>query len=163
MELSWGRYKQFNLGTAKENFLSRIIKQESGCWEWTGAQCSKRYGTIGIAGKSWLAHRAAWLLFNNEDPGELCVCHKCDNGFCVNPDHLFLGTQTDNIHDMENKNRSYHPSGAEHGRAKLTWDDVNTVRLLASQGVRTGLLAERFGVSKPTILRIVRNVGWVTK
>jgi hypothetical protein len=142
--------------------MSRIEVEPSGCWRWMGAIGShKRYGSVHIAGKSWLAHRGAWFLFKG-DPGALNVCHTCDNGMCVNPDHLFLGTQLDNVHDMEAKQRSKHPSGAAHGRSKLTATDVEDIRrCCTTESILS--MATRFKVSKPTIARIVKGVGWVTK
>jgi hypothetical protein len=74
-----------------------------GCWEWTGRRVDE-YGQFDIFGSSWKAHRFAWMLTNG-DPGDLCVCHSCDNPPCCNPAHLFLGTKQDNAMDMVDKGR----------------------------------------------------------
>jgi len=163
MKLTWGRYNQFNLDTAKTSFLNKIeIDPITDCWIWKGsiANC-KRYGSVGIGGKSYLAHRASFWLFNNINPGEKCVCHKCDNGFCVNPQHLFLGSQKDNVLDMESKKRSVHPKCESHGRAKLNKEQVLDIRNKHKLGKSIRCLAKEYSMSRPTISRIVNNKGWI--
>jgi hypothetical protein len=88
----------------KKRFEEKFkINQETGCWEWT-ASTTKGYGTIKIRGAKKSAHRISYELYVGPI-GSLQVCHKCDNPICVNPKHLFLGTQKDNIHDMIAKGR----------------------------------------------------------
>lgn len=165
--MQWGRYGQFNLDTAKTRFMSKVVVQPDGCWQWTGAVnggTKGRYGSIGLAGKHLLAHRAAWLLFHGEDPGTSCICHRCDNGLCVNPDHLFRGTQADNMHDMESKGRSYHKRGELHGRAKLTWDDVAIIRQLHADGMSKRAVARRYPhVNRGTVRAVIDRRSWITK
>jgi hypothetical protein len=74
------------------------------CWEWQGATHPDGYGRAKIANRMWLAHRLVWTMVNG-DPAGQCVLHRCDNPPCVNPDHLFLGSQIDNIIDMHEKGR----------------------------------------------------------
>ena len=76
------------------------------------------YGCIWDSTRMWYAHRVAWQLYKGDIPDQLKVLHKCDVPNCVNPDHLFLGTQADNVHDCENKGRSRHPSGDQNGMRK---------------------------------------------
>lgn len=91
----------------KERFFSHINKREdTGCWEWTGSDNNKGYGTITIQGVKKSTHRLSWELHNGPIPDNMCVCHKCDNPPCCNPDHLFLGTKKDNMHDCSEKNRA---------------------------------------------------------
>lgn len=90
-----------------ERFWRRVDKSGP-CWIWTGAQGHHGYGRIGIGGHDGptvLAHRVAWELSNGPVPEGLCVLHRCDNPPCVNPDHLFVGTQADNIRDCKEKGR----------------------------------------------------------
>jgi|SRR6516162_789086 len=104
-------------------FHQCIPEPNSGCWIWTGTTTWHprkgsdvlTYGRIRVAGPQLYAHRVAWELFCSEIPAGLKVLHKCDNTLCVNPDHLFLGTQRDNIYDCELKGRAYHPSGVDNG------------------------------------------------
>ena len=89
----------------------------SECIEWEGGRIPDGYGQRYIDGRPYLAHRWAWMEANGPIPEGMCVCHHCDNPPCINPQHLFLGTQRDNVHDMFNKSRGGHGKGgwAEHG------------------------------------------------
>ena len=79
---------------------------ESGCWNWTRPLLNKRYGAASEGGKSVSSHRLSYRVFIGKIPDGLCVLHSCDNPRCVNPNHLFLGTQEDNILDMRSKGRA---------------------------------------------------------
>lgn len=90
----------------KARFKDKIqIDNDLGCWIWIGAKLSN-YGGFSYNGKLSLAHRVSYELFIGEIEKDLCVCHKCDNSLCVNPNHLFLGTRYDNAEDKRKKNRS---------------------------------------------------------
>ena len=78
---------------------------ESGCWLWTGAYFEKGYGVFRFQYRNYRAHRFAYELYKGQVPNDLFVLHKCDTPECVNPNHLFLGTQTDNIRDAVKKKR----------------------------------------------------------
>lgn len=87
------------------------------CWEWTGSLMTRsdeghRYGSFYYGGRSELAHRVSWLISRGPIPEGLWVLHRCDNPGCVNPDHLFLGTQTDNMQDCARKGRAEGAQGA---------------------------------------------------
>lgn len=135
------------------------------CWVWTGKIATTGYGRIydGVS-RMLNAHRYSWVLHNGPIAAGLQVCHTCDNRACVNPDHLFLGTQQENMDDMFNKGRNSEPPrllGEKHGNAKLTAGDVRTIRRLYANGnVTMNQLAEEFGVGFSNISKIVNRVAW---
>jgi hypothetical protein len=118
----------------------------SECHYWNGRADKLGYGRIQVNGKPMLAHRFSYALEHGECPATLKVRHRCDNPNCVNPAHLEIGTQADNIADMVARDRT--ASGEKHPSAKLTDAQVMELLSLANAGVQTGVLAERFGISK---------------
>jgi len=90
-------------------FFGRILKEDFGkkCWIWQGSKSSEGYGQVTIQGKTIGTHRFSYKYHKGKDPGNLLVCHTCDNPPCVNPNHLWIGTGRDNVHDMHHKNRQY--------------------------------------------------------
>ena len=96
--------------TLRERFFEKVTKT-NGCWIWTA--CTHHqwgYGHFGVGGKTLAAHRVSWELHFGPIPDGLLVCHRCDNPPCVNPDHLFLGTNADNAADRVAKGRSVYPN-----------------------------------------------------
>jgi hypothetical protein len=82
---------------------------EAGCWIWTGGVGGNGYGRdpIGVNGRPVEAHRSSFIAFHGNIPSGLCICHRCDTPTCVNPDHLFAGTRSENMRDMYRKGRRY--------------------------------------------------------
>jgi hypothetical protein len=156
-------------------FWSKVDKGGGvACWIWTAAKSSDGYGSFDQAG----AHRMAWELARGPIPRGLSVLHNCptgDNPACVNPDHLWLGTQPDNIADMTAKGRRRvavgeangqrkHPErtarGERNAGAKIGADVVAEIRKANANGESYSRIVERFGVSKSQVARIVRGQSW---
>lgn len=155
-------------------FLTSVIRRfesqftkTAGCWVW---KACKRYGTFSYRGKDVAAHRFAYRIYVGQIPNKLQVCHSCDNPKCVNPNHLFLGTQKDNLDDMLSESRDNRTGpitsakGERHGRHKLTKSQVLEIR---RRHLRTGYyksnsqsLAEEFGVDYTMINKIVSRKYW---
>lgn len=130
----------------------------SGCWLWDGRVTIFGYGQITLYGKGEQAHRASWRLFRGPIHDGMCVLHKCDVRSCVNPDHLWLGTQVENIADMVGKGRQgSRAKGVKNHNAKLTEEAVRTI--LRSTWSHSELAAQ-FGVNQSHISRIKNRVSW---
>lgn len=148
--------------TLIERFENSFIPEPmSGCWLWIGSVNIHGYGQIHRNGLPARAHRVSWELYRGPIPKGLCVCHHCDTPPCVNPQHLFLGTLSDNTLDMYTKGRGHLPSGVGslNGRAKLTPEQVIEIRALAPI-VSQRRLAARYGVARTTIQWIQNGTNW---
>lgn len=146
--------------STEERFFSKVDKDISnGCWLWTGGMDTSGYGVFYYEGKLHRAHRVSLILAEVE-VGDLLVCHKCDIRNCVNPDHLFLGTQSDNIQDMVKKGRqNIGLRDNEHnGHTKIPNQDIILIReMYASKNYTQKQLAIQFGLAQTHISRIVRG------
>ena len=140
----------------------RKVDKSGDCWEWTAAKCSTGYGWIGIGNrKTQAAHRVVWELTYGPIPDGLCICHKCDNPGCVNPDHLFLGTYGDNMKDMWDKSRHYRRLGKENVWAKLTEDIVRQLRdEWQTKPFNMSQKARDLGIHMSTVERVVKGQTW---
>lgn len=129
------------------------------CWLWIGTINVYGYGQIHTHGKSVLAHRILWILTHNGELAQnLQVCHSCDNKRCVNPSHLFLGTNEDNHRDKMQKGRQ--ARGESIGAAKLSTSEVMQIRDLTSYGFSSRELASIYGVNNKTIWKAAHCVTW---
>jgi hypothetical protein len=135
-------------------------KTSSDCWEWIGLKSSKGYGVFKVDNENVSTHRYSWILHFGNIPNKLYVCHKCDNPSCVNPNHLFLGTQKDNMQDMSKKGRASNSVGTNNPRAKLSDKDVYEIRRLKSMGIKSNQLVKIFRTPLSTIVNITNNHTW---
>lgn len=127
------------------------------CWSWRGTRGRGGYGRFWFQERTHAAHRVSWIFENGEFEPRLLVCHKCDNPSCVNPNHLFLGNQSENVVDMVRKGRR----GALCGNRKLTESDVLEIRRVYALGGATHKeLSSRYGVGPYAIGAITRNKTW---
>ena len=143
---------------AKYRFWENVDKSGD-CWNWTGSLYTTGYGRMPIGTSIHTgAHRWSYEHHKGEIPDGMHVCHHCDNQRCVNPDHLWLGTNKDNIEDCVSKDR--HTRGERSKQAKLTDEIVIQLRKRHKSGASYLSLARQYGVSPNTIRRAVIRDGW---
>lgn len=130
---------------------------DTGCIEWMGCRKDDGYGHIRVGFKMVTTHRAAWEEARGAIPDGMCVLHRCDNPPCINLDHLFLGTQIENIADMNAKGRQVPSKGEQNGRVKLTEEQVRKIR--QDERLQKEIAAE-YGVNQTLISMIKRRVNW---
>lgn len=137
---------------------------ETGCWEWNGARKSQGYGVLNVNGKTARVHRLAYEAWVGPIPEGLDLRHKCDNPPCMNPDHLEPGTRRQNVQDMVSRKRyntDNTPRGENHGRAKLTNQDVLDIRMEYATGrITQKALSVIYSVHRDTISRIILGISW---
>lgn len=144
--------------TLKERLVAKAkANPDTGCWDWTASK-SKGYGQIMVGEKPQRAHRVSFEIFRGEVPDDLHVCHRCDNRACINPEHLFLGTNADNTADKVAKGRQHRLRGTAHGMAKLTEADVLTIR--SATHATDPELAARYGVGPEAISAVRHRRNW---
>jgi hypothetical protein len=145
--------------TNHERFYSRVKKNGSDCWSWTGAKNRMGYGCVYFDGSVGYAHRLSYQVNIGAIPEGMHVCHKCDNPGCVNPGHLFIGTAKDNQRDASRKGRKVgNPAGRPVGGSKLTFEQAIQIRAELEAGFSKKLIAKRYKVSTGTILNIQRGI-----
>ena len=163
------RYEKDYRDTVSERLLAKLdLDTKPGCWLWTKYKNNCGYGTIGVNGKLQLAHRVSWQLHNPTQPipPGMCVLHECDVRNCVNPEHLKLGTNQDNVQDRVRRGRSAKglkhgaythperlPRGDRHSRSKLTEDNV---RAIFHDQRTQKQIAEEYEVSNQ-LVSLIRN------
>lgn len=142
--------------TLIERFFHYVEKTD-GCWNWTGATFGDgRYGSFWVEGKTVSAHTFSYRHHIGHIPEGMCVCHKCDNPLCVNPNHFFLGTNKDNSRDMVNKGRCRVASGDAHYKTKIAEADIPRI-IEMCKTMKQVDVAKLFSVDPSHISRIARG------
>lgn len=152
--------------TLADRILAKIeMDAVTGCWNWTGSKTRRGYGMIwdGSKNKNRTAHRISYEIHCGQIPQGsgyhgTCVCHRCDNRSCINPEHLFLGEHADNVADKVAKGRQRALLGVNHPGAKLTEADILAIR--SAIGVTHRALGEQYGVSRGLISAIRAGRAW---
>lgn len=142
-----------------DRFWANVDKSGE-CWIWTGLTTREGYGLAYLHGRHYRAHRVADELTNGPIPDGVVICHRCDNPACVHPEHLFRGTQADNLDDMRAKGRDRYAYGEDASNVKLTGQQVDAIREMRSSGKLHREIAEAFGVSTATVGRILAGRSW---
>ena len=137
---------------------------KSDCWLWTAGKTSTGYGSSWGRGTTQRAHRQAYEAAHGLGSARgFVVRHQCDTPLCVNPAHLILGSQADNVRDREERGRRIAPTGGAHGRAKLTETDIKTIRATyvpRHPSFGGPALAGVYGVNQTMIGKIIRRERW---
>lgn len=152
-------------GTNEDRFWRKVARgSEDDCWLWTGSRDGKGYGLFHVAGgQERRAHRFAWTVSHSAIPHGMHVCHHCDTPSCVNPKHLFIGTNADNVRDKVAKSRQYHPDPMNNPARVLAPDDVEKIRaLFASHTLTARQLARAFEISDVHVYTIVNRKSWIS-
>ena len=137
------------------------VDPDTDCWIWTASAHPTGYGWIRARGKAARAHRVSWELHRGTIPKGMCICHRCDRPSCVNPDHLFIGTQADNMRDRNSKGRwrsgCRDIRGSKNGQSKLTEENVLFIR---KKTMKQKDYANIFGVDPTLISQVQARKIW---
>ncbi len=153
----------------RSRFEEKFKKQKNGCWIWKSSKSNSGYGKFNIRGKHVIAHRYSYELYKEKIPPGMLICHKCDNKLCVNPDHLWIGTQKENINDAKKKGRLPNLKGIRkplccvgenHYLSKLKNKDIFEIKRLYKSGVSGYRLHKMYNVTKKCISDILKNKTW---
>lgn len=144
-----------------EDVLGNHAKTDNGCWNWLGVKSSDGYGLACYKGAVIRAHRLSYLNYVGITESEKLVLHKCDNRLCMNPEHLYFGSNQDNTNDMKDRNRFSRRNGASNAQSKIT--DAIALQIFADKRKHKEI-ADHFGLSVSAIssIKTGRNWGWLT-
>jgi hypothetical protein len=150
----------------KKKIINSIKTDANNCWIWQKSKHRQGYGNLGIGKKHILAHRLSWEVFKGPIPSGIKVCHHCDIPSCVNPDHLFLGTQKENVKDAIEKGKfkdRRSALGEKAGSSKLKEFQVAQIRKQYAEGTSRKELEKKFKVGSTCIQKIITGKTWKIK
>lgn len=151
-QLRRGNGKEFSL---RYRLTRRVYKVPSTrCWEWLGVTSRGGYGILRVRGIKRQAHRLMWELAHGPIPKSMMIMHRCDNPPCINPRHLKIGSNVDNVADSTRKKRRWKPLGELNGNTKLTWKKVSDIRSVIPK------LAKRYRISEKLVHHILAYKCW---
>lgn len=139
------------------------VSQSSGdnCWLWLASTNREGYGYFYFNYAMFKAHRVSWIIAYGDIAPGMLILHRCDNPSCVNPSHLFSGTNQDNTNDKKAKGREHHPVGAKNPNCKLTEADVLKIREVYGEGFTTQAeLSRRYKISVTHVRFILNRKSW---
>lgn len=161
--LSSRRFSSSSKKPLMQRFFEKIAYGASDCWYWVATTDQSGYGLINAMGET-RAHRLSWRLLKGNIPNGMSVLHKCDVRGCVNPEHLFLGTQLDNMRDCKQKGRIKPPKGRcgqRNPMSRLTEDNVQAIRSeYSAGGISQKKLAIKYKVAVMTVNQAIRRISW---
>ncbi len=141
-----------------DRFWARV-KKTPNCWLWTGAKNSKGYGDIMVDKKHIKAHRYSYILHKGNIPINKCVCHSCDTPLCVNPSHLWVGSNAENVRDRVIKGREADRSGENNPNSKLSKKDVEVIVRLYNSGLyKVKDIALQYLINRNHVTRLVKKM-----
>ena len=158
-----------NTDSLKERLYKKSVVLPTGCVEWAGYRQAIGYGIIGTGSRTdgsrrtMLTHRAAWEVAYGPIPDGVMVCHKCDNRACINPEHLFLGNQTDNMRDMIAKGRKRVAKGETHPKTKIDKALAERIREQHHNGCSQNSIAKEHGISQYIVWRVINHQHWTDR
>jgi len=154
--------KRYDINIGDMDFWVKVNKTKT-CWLWTASKTNTGYGTLGRKTRRYLAHRYSWIIHNGEIPNGMCVCHHCDTPLCVNPEHLFLGTQKDNMKDASKKGRvegNGNQYGENCGTSKLVENDIRNIKKCREEGMLLREIADIYNIHLSNVSYIVNGNTW---
>jgi hypothetical protein len=149
--------------TDEEKFMRFVMPEpNSGCWLWVGGEQRYGYGSFRLNKKGHMAHKFSYEMYKEKVPDGMVILHKCDVTACVNPDHLEVGTQADNLKDMHDRGRNNQPFGDHHSNATLTSDKVREIKIALrdKKYVSFVSLAKSYGITASALYEIRIGKNW---
>ena len=135
-----------------------VVRRKDGCWEFIGTRTGFGYGQFNLNGVPYLAHRYIWMKLHGNIPTGMEIMHTCDHPWCVNVEHLVMGTHAENMRDRNVKHRQ--ARGETHGRSKLTKNRVFEIRSRRGRGETLLSIGGDLGVHISTVSLAARGLTW---